>query len=188
MLSISPRPRTTVHVPLASTTLPPTLRLLRMTASTTAEMRDAIGAQPVGIDVDLVLAHHAADARHLGHARHGVELVADEPVLDRAQIPQRVAPALDGVPEDVADARRVRPERRHDARGQRLREQVEPLEHARAREVEVDVVLEDHVDHREAERRRRADDPHARQPLQAHRERVRDLVLDLLRRAARTSP
>ena len=35
--SIRPSPRTTDHVPLPSTTFPPTLRLLRMTASTTAE-------------------------------------------------------------------------------------------------------------------------------------------------------
>jgi len=35
--SMSPSPRMTVQVPFASTTLPPTLRLLRITASTTAE-------------------------------------------------------------------------------------------------------------------------------------------------------
>ena len=36
-LSTNPRPRITDQVPLPSITLPPTLRLLRMTASTTAE-------------------------------------------------------------------------------------------------------------------------------------------------------
>src|SRR6266478_1516382 len=36
-LSISPRPLTTDHVPLASMTFPPTFRLLRKTASTTAD-------------------------------------------------------------------------------------------------------------------------------------------------------
>ena len=43
--------------------------------------RDPVRAQAVGIDVDLVLAHGSADAGHLGHAGHRVELVADEPVL-----------------------------------------------------------------------------------------------------------
>jgi hypothetical protein len=37
MFSMRPRPRTTDQLPLASTTLPPTFRLLRRTASTTAE-------------------------------------------------------------------------------------------------------------------------------------------------------
>ena len=79
------------------------------------------------------------------------------------------------------------PERRRDAGRQRLRDQAHALEHARAREVQIDVVLEDHVDHREAERRLRADDAHAGQPLQVHRQRIGDLVLDLLRAVARPS-
>src|SRR5207245_7528831 len=43
--------------------------------------RDTVGAKAVRVDVDLVLAHRAPNARDLGHARHRVELVADEPVL-----------------------------------------------------------------------------------------------------------
>ena len=35
-----------------------------------AAVWDAVGAQPVGIEHDLVLAHHAADRRDLGHVRH----------------------------------------------------------------------------------------------------------------------
>src|SRR6266850_303522 len=45
--------------------------------------RDLVGAQPVGVDVDLVLPHRAADARDFRDAGHRVELVADEPVLER---------------------------------------------------------------------------------------------------------
>src|SRR5207244_5455442 len=81
--------------------------------------RDAVAAQAARIDVDLILAYGAADARDLGHAGHRVELVADEPVLERPEITQRHSLALDRVPEDVSDSRRIRAERRHDACRQR---------------------------------------------------------------------
>ena len=142
-------------------------------------------AKAIGIDVDLVLLDHAADARHLSHAGHGVELVADEPVLNGAKVAERLALAFHRVPEDVAHARRVRPEGGHDARWKRFRQQLEPFEHPRTGKVEVDPVLENHVDHREAERGRGAHHAHAGKPLQADRQRIRDLVLDLLRRSAR---
>src|SRR5437879_4287769 len=41
--------------------------------------RDAVAAQAARIDVDLILAYGATDARDLGHAGHRVELVADVP-------------------------------------------------------------------------------------------------------------
>ena len=143
--------------------------------------RQVVGPQAIRIDVDLVLLHVAADRRDFRDARNGVELVADEPVLQRAQFAQRMRRTLDRVPEHVADAGRVRAERRRDARGQALRDEAHALEHASPREVQIHVVLEDDVDHREAERRLRADDAHAGQPLQVRRQRVGDLVLDLLR-------
>ena len=147
--------------------------------------RDPVRAQAVGIDVDLVLAHGSADAGHLGHAGHRVELVADEPVLQRPEVAEGRALALNGVPEDMAHACGIRAERGDHAARQRLREQVQPLEHARACEVEIDVVLEDDIDHREAEGRRGAHHTDAGQPLEAHRQRVGDLVLHLLRRPPR---
>ena len=98
-----------------------------------------------------------------------------------AQIAQRMRRALDRVPEHVADAGRIGTECRHDARRQRLANQVHALEHARAREVQIDVVLEDDVDHREAERRLRPHDADAGEPLQIDGERIGDLVLDFLR-------
>jgi hypothetical protein len=73
---------------------------------------DPVGPEPVRVDVDLVLPDDPTDAGDLGHAGHRVELVADEPVLEGPQVPQRVARSLDGVPEDVADAGRVRAQRR----------------------------------------------------------------------------
>ena len=51
---------------------------------------DVVGLQLCGIDVHLVLAHEAAERGHLGHAGHGAKLVAQEPVLERAQVGQAV--------------------------------------------------------------------------------------------------
>ena len=147
--------------------------------------RDLVGAQACGIDVDLVLPHRAPDAGDFGDAGHRVELVADEPILERSQISQRVALAFDGVPEHVTDAGRIGPERRDDTGRQRLGQQIQPLQHPRPCEVEIDRVFEDDVDHREPEGGRRAHDAHAGQALQAHGQRIRDLVFHLLRRASR---
>ena len=74
--------------------------------------------------------------------------------------------------------------RRH-ARRAASRRVIQPLEHARAGEVIVDLVLENDRDQREAEHRSRAHRLHARESLQIHRERIGDLILDLLRTAPR---
>src|SRR2546426_715504 len=79
--------------------------------------RNPVRPQAVGVDVDLILLDGAADAGHLGDSGHGVELIADEPVLEGAQFPQRGALALDGGPEDVAHAAGVGAKRRHHAGG-----------------------------------------------------------------------
>src|SRR6188508_2359126 len=89
--------------------------------------------------------------------------------------------ALDGVPEHVADAGGIRSERGRDARGQALRDEAHAFEDAGSGKVEFDVVLEDDVDHREAERGLRPDHPYTGEPLEVRGERVRNLILDLLR-------
>ena len=71
---------------------------------------DAVGPELVGVEVDLVLLRRAPDAGHLGHARHAVELIADEPVLDRSQLAVILAATLNGVPKDLTDGRGVRGE------------------------------------------------------------------------------
>ena len=93
--------------------------------------------------------------------------------------------ALDRVPEHVADTGRVWSERRRHARGQALRDETHAFEDASPREVQLHVVLEDDVNHREAERRLRPDHAYTCEPLKVRRERVRDLVLDLLRAVPR---
>ena len=63
-------------VPPNSISRPPDSLLPPRTASTTRLIGDAVGLQPVGVDVHLVLLAEAADGRHLGHARHRLEVVA----------------------------------------------------------------------------------------------------------------
>ena len=101
----------------------------------------------------MILLDEAADRRDFGHARDGIELIANEPVLQAAQVAQRQRGTLERVPEDVSNARGVRAKCRRDAGWQRLGDEAHALEDAGAREVQVDVVVEDDVDHRKAEGR-----------------------------------
>jgi hypothetical protein len=154
-----------------------------------ASASSTIGPQPVRVEDDLVLAHHAADRGGLGDVRQRLQLVLEEPVLDRAQLAEIVATrAIDErILVDPADPGRVRPER-----GLRLGRQprlhlVEVLEHARARPVWVGAVLEQDVDERVAEERVAAHRLRARDRQHRRRQRVGDLVLDDARRLARIS-
>jgi len=143
---------------------------------------DAVREQLHRVEVDLVLPLEAADRRHLGDSRHRLERVPQVPVLDRPQLAQVVPVALQGVPVDVPHPRAVGPEDRDDSLGQAVADLVQPLQHPAAGPIEVHRVLEDDVDHRRAEHRRRADGPHVRQSLEVRRQRVGHLVLDDLRR------
>ncbi len=102
----SPIPRTMYSESFASTTFAPMLLLLRSTAPITSFMRDVVGAQLQWIDIDLIFPYKAADARDLGHSGNGVELIADEPVLNGMQ-GAAVVGAFDRVPEDLAYTRRI---------------------------------------------------------------------------------
>ena len=48
--------------------------------------RQVVGPEAIRIDIHLVLLDMAADGGHFRDARHGIELVADEPVLQRAEL------------------------------------------------------------------------------------------------------
>src|ERR1700730_15976716 len=146
--------------------------------------RNAVGAQQVRIDINLVLLHRAPDARYFGNSGDRIELIADIPVLQSAQIAHIQPHALHRVPEDVAHPCRVRSERRHNTSRKLFAHQVQAFQHACAGEIKVHIVVEDHEDHGEAERRRGPHHLDAGQPLQADSERVGDLVLYLLRTAA----
>ena len=92
--------------------------------------------------------------------------------------------ALDGVPEDLSQGGGVGRQVRGHALGQKRTRQRQAFEHALAGKIEIDVVLEDQGDHREVELRRGAHGLDPGQPLQLERQRVGDLVLDLLGAAA----
>ncbi len=109
-------------------------------------------------------------------------MVTNKPVLQRAQVTQTHLIAFQRVPEDLAHAGRVGTERRHNAFRQLLCEKVQAFQHARPSPVKIDVVFEDHIDHREAKRRTRAHHAHTGQALQIRDQRIRDLIFDFLRR------
>jgi hypothetical protein len=85
---------------------------------------DAEGAQAVRVYLNLILPDDPPDTRHLSDAGHGVQLITDEPVLERPQVLERVALPLDGVPEDVTHTGCIGAKCRHGARGQGLPDQV----------------------------------------------------------------
>ena len=145
--------------------------------------RDAVGSQLERIDVDLIFDRIAADRGDLRDAGDRIELITNGPILQGAE-PAEVLPVpFDGVPEDLTEGRRVGGQIRRDSLGKKRAGQRQPLGNALAGEIEIDVVLEDDVDHREVEFARRPHRLHAGQPLQVDRERIRDLILDLARAA-----
>jgi hypothetical protein len=77
--------------------------------------RDAVGAQLHRIDRHLVGLHEAADRGHFGDAVRLGQLVAHVPVLDRAQLGERLVLGEQGVLIDPADAGGVGPDLRRDA-------------------------------------------------------------------------
>ena len=60
---------------------------------------NSIGEELVRVEIDLILAHKSANARDLRHAADGFKLIAQIPILQRAQIGKasRVAAVDDGV-------------------------------------------------------------------------------------------
>ena len=146
-------------------------------------VRNVVSAHPIGIEHDLILPDHAADARDLGYVGDGLQLVFQEPVLHRAQLRQvHLARAVDQrVLVDPAHTRGVGSERRLGLRRQARLHLVQILEHARARPVRISAVLEQDVDEGIAEHRVAAHHLCARHRKHRRRQRVGDLVLDDLR-------
>ncbi len=140
--------------------------------------REVVGLQPVGVDRDLVLLDEAPERRHLGDAGHGLDAIAEVPVLERAEVgrAQGVAVVHEGVLEDPAHAGGVGPELRLHPGGQQRLDLGEVLEDAAPRPVDVGPVLEDHVDVAEAEVGEAADDLHVRRAEEAAHDRVGHLV------------
>ena len=79
-------------------------------AAVDLRQREAVGLQFLRIDDDPVLLDEAADRRHLGNALGLGELIAQIPVLDRAQFGERALRAEHDILVDPADPGRVGPE------------------------------------------------------------------------------
>ena len=140
-----------------------------------------------GIEVHLVLAHEAADAGHLSHAGDGFELVAQVPVLQRAQVGQApgVAAVHDGVLVDPAGAGGVRADGRMHVRRKLARDLLQVFDHARPRPVEIGAILKDDEDIRVAEHGLRAHALHVGRRQQRGHDRICDLIFDHVRWLAR---
>ena len=107
---------------------------------------DVVGEQPVGIDLDLVLLDVAADAGDLGDPVDRGQLVAQVPVLDRAQLLQVVVVALQHVFIDPADPGGIGAEAGRHPLGQLAGGIVEVFENPRTGPVEIGAVFENDID------------------------------------------
>ena len=148
---------------------------------------DVVSQQSVRLHHDLELFLPAADPEDLGDAGHGLEVELDQPVLDRAQLLERVRSGgvLEVVEEDQTHSGRDRPHLRiAEALGDLLARLLQALADELASEVDVDVILEVDVDHGEAEVGDRADVVDAGQPGHGDLDREGDVLLDLLGRQA----
>ena len=65
--------------------------------------RQLVVVELLRIDVDVVLLGQSAEARHVDHARHRLELLFEHPVLDFLFREQVVVRAFDDVAVDLAD-------------------------------------------------------------------------------------
>jgi len=125
---MKPRPRTRYSTRLTSRVRAPTSEVGAAHGVHHLGQRQAVGLQQQRVHVHLVLADEAADGGHLGHAVRGLQGAAHGELLERAQLlgveaadhsPVR-GDALQGVPEDLAEARGVRAELRGGVRRQQV--------------------------------------------------------------------
>ena len=146
--------------------------------------RNAIGAQFHRIDSDLIGLHEATNRSDFRHAMGLGQLIAQIPVLDRAQFGEGLVLGQQRVLIHPADAGGVRPDLRCHPLGHAAGSEIEIFQHPRARPVDVSAILEDDVDEGRPEEREAAH--HLGLGHRQHRrgERIGDLVLDHLRRLA----
>ena len=147
--------------------------------------REIVSKQRMWIDDDVILLHVPTDAEHLRHAGDRLEMELDDPVLDRAQLLQRIPAGrvVKVIEQHEAHAGGDRP---HPGLAEALRNLLprllQPLVDELAREVDVQLVLEIDVDDRQAEVGHRSDRLDARQAVHRRLHRVGDEFLDLLGR------
>ena len=140
--------------------------------------REAIGRELIGIQVHLILAHESAQTRDLRHAFDGADLIAQVPILKRAQLRQIMLAALihQGVLENPADPCGIWPQRRGNPPGKSILHLVHVFENAASRPINVRAVFEDDVHIGEAEVGKAAHELDLRRRDHGSHDRVGDLV------------
>ena len=149
-------------------------------------MGHAEGGQLHRIEDDLILPDHAADGGDLCHAGHGLQLVAQEPVLQTAKLRQIVPadPVDQGVFVDPAHPGRVGAQGRPRRLGQSRLDLTEVFENPRPGPVEVRPLVEQDIDVAVAEERIPPHRAGAGHRQHGRGQGIGDLVLDNLRRLA----
>ena len=146
-----------------------------------------IPEQCIRVDLDLVLPDESTDRRDFGDTGHGLQRIAEIPVLQGTEFGEimAAAPVHQGVLVDPANAGRIRPEGRRDVVGYPVADVVQVLQDSRPRPVQVGAILEDDINEREAEKRIAPHDLRSRNGQHRRSQRVGHLVLDNLRTLAR---
>jgi hypothetical protein len=116
---------------------------------------NAVGRQPIGVHHHLVLLDEAPHGGHFRHPRHGLELIAQVPVLDAPQLRQIVLAGgvLEDVLEDPAHAGGVGAQLGVDPGGEPAPDEVQVFQDPGAGPVNVGAVLKNDVNQGQAEGR-----------------------------------
>ena len=143
--------------------------------------RHSVAQQGVGVDHHVELFFKAADAQNLGDAGHGLQVELDQPILDRAQLFERVLTGrvFEVVEQDQAHAGRNRPQFGFaKAFGDLFPGLLESFVDQLAGKVDIYSVGKVDVDHREAEVGHGADILNARQAVHHRLNGIGDVGFD----------
>jgi hypothetical protein len=130
------------------------------------------------------LLDETADGGDFGHAFDGGQLVAQIPVLHRAQFGQVAVGGVEGIHEGPAHAGGIRAEARGHALRQPAAQAAEIFQHAAARPIGIGAVLENDIDKAESVKGIAAHHLGLRHGEHLGRDGIGDLVLHDLRRLA----
>ena len=145
---------------------------------------DVQSQQAVWIQPDLILSNETTDRRDFGDPRHGLERIANLPVLQASQIGQvEVMAAINqDILIDPTGSRSVGADNRMYAGGQLACQLLHVFEHSAARPIDVSPVLEDHEHIRVVEHGLRPNRLHVRRGKHGRYDRIGNLIFDYVGR------